>query len=139
MPWATLERAEEVRAELSAQHTEIRDSTPPRERRARRGLRGHAPGTQGAAGPGILPKNRSSSTSRVIPNSYSRANLAAGKKTTLPSDGKCQGCRARAVLLLQSPAGILGKHGRSSTGSGFVAIGAGISAGIHSQFPAHAL
>lgn len=121
--------------------------TPPGERRARRGLGGHTPGTQGAAGPGthslFLPKNRdatgsSSGTSRVVPDRSSRANLAAGTKTTLPSDGKCQGCRASRPAAAE-PCWHSWKARQEQHRQRLCGQRAGISAGIHSRFPAHAL
>lgn len=93
----------------------------------------------------LLPKtgmpwgaDRAANTSRGIPASYSQANLAAGKKTTLPYDGKCQGCGASCPAASE-PCWHSWKAQQEQHRQQLCGQQAGISAGIHSQFPAHAL
>lgn len=107
--------------------------TPPGERRARRGLGGHTPGIQGAAGPGthslFLPKTgmpwgAAAAPPESFPAALPEQTSQLARKQRFLLMGNVRAAEP-AVLLPRSPAGILGKHGRSSTGSGFVASGQG--------------
>lgn len=111
--------------------------TPPGERRARRDLGGHTPGIQGAAGPGthslFLPKTgmprgaAAAAPPESFPTALPEQTSQLARKQRFLLMGNVRAAEP-VVLLPRSPAGILGKHGRSSTGSGFVASGQGSSA-----------